>query len=422
MLVSLPLAAYLLLFLSFHTADTGWRAAAIHAATVWGVMVVCITELLSLAHWLTRAGLSVTWLIIDIAALAYLWYEIRHRIRRNNVPEFWTARCQPALRLGKAHIGLLTGTGIVIALVGVVALLSPPNTWDAMEYHMPRVVYWLQNRSVAFYPTHELKQLHMPPWAEFTRVHVHGLLGNDGFDNLVQWVSLLGSVIGVMLVARSLGASYRGQVLAAVICATIPQGILQASGSKNDYAAAFWLVALSFYLLAFKRAPTLANAYGTGGALGLAWLTKGTAYVVSLPLLVTWLLIWPRKGQLTFLTHLPLALLLAAGLNAGHFMRNYRLYSSPLGPGAEGPPTGFKYTNDALTLSLLISNVIKNMALHLGTRSRAINTAQERWVEAVVRAFGEDVNNPRTTCVFVNRKGDHLITEKGASFPLSPDL
>src|SRR5262249_44420582 len=154
------------------------------------------------------------------------------------------------------------GVGIVVALVGVVALLSPPNTWDAMEYHMPRVVHWMQNRSVAFYRTHELKQLHMPPFAEFAILQLHSLFGGDRLDSLVQWFSFLGSVVGVTLIAQSMGARYNGQVFAAVICATIPEGILQASGAKNDYVLAFWLVTLVYYLLTFKRVPNVANALG----------------------------------------------------------------------------------------------------------------------------------------------------------------
>ncbi len=64
-------------------------------------------------------------------------------------------------------LALLGGVAVIVAIVGVVALLSPPNSWDVMQYHLPRIVHWLQNRRVSFYPTHELKQLHMPPGAEY---------------------------------------------------------------------------------------------------------------------------------------------------------------------------------------------------------------------------------------------------------------
>ena len=96
----------------------------------------------------------------------------------------WTAFVQGVAGLPKFDVGLLVGISIIIALVGTVALLSPPNTWDVMTYHLPRIVHWLQNRSVAFYPTHEPRQLFMPPWAEFAVLHFHALFGDDRLDNL----------------------------------------------------------------------------------------------------------------------------------------------------------------------------------------------------------------------------------------------
>ena len=112
------------------------------------------------------------------------------------------------------------------------------------------------------------------------------LSGGDQWANLVQWFSMFGSVVGVSLIAKQLGADIRGQVLAAVIAVTIPMGILQASSTQNDYVTAFWLVCLVYYILRFKEQPRCANAVGVGASLGLALLTKGTAYLYAFPLLV----------------------------------------------------------------------------------------------------------------------------------------
>jgi 4-amino-4-deoxy-L-arabinose transferase-like glycosyltransferase len=401
MLVSLPLAGYVLFFCVCCARGQGWRDATILAATLWGVFVVLITELLSLQGWLAKSGLVWAWCAIDIAALIYLWQPVRQRVYRHGVMRLRPALYQGGLRIGGANLGLLRGVSVIVAVIGLVALLSPPNTGDVMIYHMPRVMHWIQNHSIGLYPTHDLRQLHMPPWAEFAIFHLHVLTGNDSLINLVQWFSMLASVIGVTLLAQSLGAGHRGQVLAAVICATIPQGVLQASGAKNDYVVAFWLLALTYYLLKFKREPTLVYALGMGAALGLAWLTKGTAYIFSVAILTAWGLAWLWNVR-TGLQFLVLAAVVVIGLNTGHFARNYRLYGSPLGPGAEGPPAAFKYTNDKITPSTLVSNVLRNVAIHLGTRSAAANAALERWVAMVVHTLGGDVNDPKTTWDFTS--------------------
>ena len=226
MLIGLPLAAYALLFFVLCGRGRGWRDATMLAATAWGVLVVLITELLSFSSWLTKARLAFAWLVIGVAALIYLRQLVRQEAYRHGMMRPWTELHQWVSRIDAADLGLLRGASVILAVVGVVGLLSPPNTWDVMAYHMPRVVHWMQNHHVAFYPTHEPKQLHMPPWAEFAMLHLHALAGSDSSNNLVQWFSLFASVVGVTLLAQSMGAGHGGQVLAAVICATLPQGLL----------------------------------------------------------------------------------------------------------------------------------------------------------------------------------------------------
>src|SRR5262249_49079834 len=167
------------------------------------------------------------------------------------------------------------------------AVAAVPTTRDSMTYHLARVAHWAQNRSVAWYPAHVLRQLHPPPWAEFAVLHLFVLAGGDRLANLVPWISIVGSVIATSLVARPLGAPPRGQILAAFVCATIPMGVLQASTTQNDYAASLWLVCLVHFLLALDSCPGVLASAGAGASLGLALSTKGTAYVFAVPFLVS---------------------------------------------------------------------------------------------------------------------------------------
>jgi hypothetical protein len=392
------LASYALILLTLHARQGRWRSSMIGAATVWGILIVLMTELLSLPGGLTRPNLALAWLAVDGIALVYAWLVAPHQgIMTGLLRSGETARHR-LISLRIVEMLWFWGLAVILLLVAMVALLSPPNTQDVMTYHMPRVMHWMQQRSVAFYPTVDYRQLHMPPWSEFAMLHVHILSGSDRFNPLVQWCSFLGSVIGVSLLAKCLGASPRGQGLAAIVCATIPQGILAASGAKNDYVVAFWCVALTYYLLAFKPQPTWPHALGIGGALGLAWLTKGTAYIFSLALVLTWILVWPWRTTLKALRFLPLILLLAMAVNAGHFVRNYRLFGAPLGPTVDEPSASYvKLTNDTVSASSLASNILRNLALHLGTPIPTVNHTLERGIAAVIQAIGGEVNDPQTT-------------------------
>lgn len=46
--------------------------------------------------------------------------------------------------------------------------------------------------------------------------------------------AVAGSLIGVSLSASELGADRRGQILAVLVCATLPMLVLQGSSTQND--------------------------------------------------------------------------------------------------------------------------------------------------------------------------------------------
>ena len=207
-----------------------------------GVALSASTELLSLLGWLTFGSLLAGWTMM-LATAGVLLARLGGSCGLRRVDRL------PPMPQGLDLV--MAGWGaIVVALSGAVALFAVPTTWDSMSYHLARVAHWAQNHTVAFYPTHIVRQLYQPPWAEFAMLHLYILAGSDRLANLVQWVAMAVSLVGVSVIARQLGAGPRGQLLSAFVCATIPMGIMQASTTQNDYVAALWLVCLTSALLA----------------------------------------------------------------------------------------------------------------------------------------------------------------------------
>ncbi len=143
---------------------------------------------------------------------------------------------------------LLAMTAIVVVLF-VIAVVAPSNNVDAMQYHLPRALHWLQNGSLRHYPTARIMQDIRPYWAEATILHLRGLWGNDRPVNLVQWFSMLASIIAVTGIAKLFGCEKKNTWLAAIFTLTIPMGLLQASTAQNDYAAALWVVVLAYFVV-----------------------------------------------------------------------------------------------------------------------------------------------------------------------------
>src|ERR1700722_14149755 len=208
MYLLLLLPAWFAAFFAFRKMSWDWREAAFAASIVWGSLVVVLTEGLSPFQALAFAPLIVAWGLISCISVGIclrLWPHI-------------SLSKEQFVRVSRKEMGvpalLVIGMSIILLATLVVALSAPPNTWDSMTYHMARVANWVDHRSVRHYPTAIPRQLYLGPWAEFAIAQMQILSGGDRFANCVQYLSMLGSVAGVSLLAKKLGASFHGQVFA----------------------------------------------------------------------------------------------------------------------------------------------------------------------------------------------------------------
>ncbi len=410
--VALPWIAYFLLFAIVRRKAVGWRDAAMEAATLWGVFLAVTTEALGFGRLITHRGLALTWLALCLVSSAWLVVAERRRSGGAGAPE----DREP---VGVVDRSLIGGIVLVVTLVGVTAIFSPPNTWDAVSYHMSRVAQWIANRDVAFFPTNYSAQLFLSPWSEYGMLHLDLLYGSDRFTGLIEWSSFVGSIVGVSLIARSLGANRRGQILAAAACAAIPEAVLEASGAMSTCAGAFWIVVAVYFLLRWREEQSWSVLLGAAAATGLAILTKGTAYVFLLGVASACWIMAPAVARRTLVLRTPLILLVILLLNGPLFVRNYRLSGSPLGFAAPlGDDPERQYENSHFSISGTAGNVVKNLVLHVGTPSDSVNGMIEKSVAAALRRAGIDPSDPETTYrggFHVNRISYH---ESNAGNPL----
>ncbi|MDP9176307.1 MAG: glycosyltransferase family 39 protein [Gemmatimonadota bacterium] len=411
-MIVIPLATLVALILGQRTPGGSVRNAILRGSVIWGLALVSLTEVLSELTLVTKWAVAAGWAIV--LAVALIWM-----LRRQKAMTPATA----AVRLRPGGFDALSLTQI-IAIVGVavvtlaLALLAAPATEDTMVYHLPRVMHWIQDRSVAFYPTHIARQLWPSPGGEYVVLHGQLLSGSDRSVPVVQWIAFLGDIVLASLLARELGAGRKGQLFAAFFFALLPPAVAQASGAQVELIAAFWFgcaVVLGLQMMKDRReSRSWWSAFLLGGAIGLSILTKTTAFIFLAPFAFWYLATVIRRDPGRATTNCLVAGLVALALNAPHAARNLATYDYPLGRrGGNGQ------LNSAFFPAGFVSNVVRNTSLHFGTRSPLVNDALYRSVVRIHGLLGLSADDPRTTFPGVRYKPVRMqYAEQTAGAPI----
>ncbi|MBN2257243.1 MAG: glycosyltransferase family 39 protein, partial [Anaerolineaceae bacterium] len=361
------------------------RSVILRSMTVVGVYAVISLELLSPLHLVTRPALIMIWSVPLIAFS--VWFLIR---RRAGIPI-----ALPALKfkLGWGEWLAFSAIAIILLLTAFIAWRAPPMTWDSMTYHMSRIAHWAENQSIGHYITGIERQNSMSPGAEMITLHGYLLAGSDRFASFTEWFAMLGSVIGVSLVARNMGGRRYAQWLAALFAVSLPMGIVQASSTITDYVVAFWLVCLAVEVTHYQKSEDNHAVVFAVLASGMAVLTKPTCIPYLLPLIV-WMivLIIRRMKPVIVFKWAVLAVCLVGLITGGYVARNLTTFG-----GLSNPIDFQNHVNQLRTPAGFFSNVLKNAALHAGTPSEHLNNELDILIRKVHVKIGVDIMDPRTT-------------------------
>jgi 4-amino-4-deoxy-L-arabinose transferase-like glycosyltransferase len=140
---------------------------------------------------------------------------------------------------------------------------------------------------------------------------------------------------------------------------------------------------------------TLCHHSLIGLSLGLAILTKGTALVYVLPLIIYYGFSIINKLKIKAWKPLLIVLALALIVNLNHFRRNYQLYGSPIG--VEKTEGGEEYFNQVFSPAMLISNIVRNIAVHWGLPNSDYIENLESQLQHFHQWLGIKIDHPSTT-------------------------
>ena len=363
----------------------GLRQSIVYATTVYTLCLAIATEVLSIWSLLRFETLLAFWAGLTILSVLCLWFSDDRQGTRRTLRGAWMA-----FRALKFELG---SVAVILATILLIAVIAPPNNWESMAYRMTRVVMWMQQGSVAHFPTADLYQLFHPPLSAWNILHFQILSGGDRFANTVHWVALAGCGVLASLIAKELKQPFQVQVLATVIALTLPMGLLQGSSSQGNLVVAFWLLAFVLFTLQYFERPTGVGLLCAGCAFGFTLLSKGTAYAIAPPVAATlWLYGIVRTKGLCRRATLACTgvgvVLVALLVNGGHYARNWDLFGHPLGPTEQ--QNRYFHLNEQGDPFVPIANLVRNAALHWGVPNEAIN---DLTLGIVRHVFGDTVDD-----------------------------
>ena len=303
-------------------------------------IVLILTNLLSILHILTRAVDFVAWLVITII-FAFLYGKNKSdrtletisvvkvfqnvansysknaviQLKKNGNDKLFlnsddsflknagkkSASEKSASEKSKSEKALIW---IMLAILGILSLVllfgaifTVPYNYDSMTYHLARIGYWIDHKSVAHYITNIDRQVYSPVLAEYNLLHMMLLSGNDTFLNFFQYFCMFAAAYFIYKCAQKLGVNRLFSLFGAFIFMLMPLTISQSITTQNDLFAALIFILFVYKLLdVICYDKIILNAEQTldivmlGLLVGYAYLAK-TSVCASMVMFMPWLLI-----------------------------------------------------------------------------------------------------------------------------------
>lgn len=282
MLLIIPFS-FVLLFIHFFVTSKNTFNSMTNSLLFGILYVIFITNLLSILRCITSLSVGIAWLIPCLILII----EISKK-RTLIVEGFKQTALRAQRKKNRSFYGIIVFA--ILALISIVyARLTVPNNGDSMGYHLSRVIHWINNKSVEYYPVMDIRQLVSPVLDEYFLLHIMLLSGDDKYVNLLQSVSYVISAIYIFKISKMLGCRTEISFIGSILFMTVPITFAESVTTQNDLFATMVLWLFIYKCLCVLQKEDLSfnkkNAFdivSLGLFFGIGYLAKTS---VCIPML-----------------------------------------------------------------------------------------------------------------------------------------
>lgn len=243
---------------------------------VWMLILYAITEVLSINNNISHIGILISWIIVCGVLISLI---IGLHIKNKNDFEI--------INIIKKNFNKFSIFLLIISIsVIVLSILTVPYNSDSMSYHLPRIMFWVQNKSVAHYATDDARQLCSPMLSEFINLHSYLLLKSDLLFNTIQAFSYVFNIFFVYAISKEIGLNKNERRVATLLYLSMPITVAEAFSTQVDNFATVWMLVFAYEcLLLIKKEKlelnksTISSLIIAGASLGIGYLTKPTVCI-----------------------------------------------------------------------------------------------------------------------------------------------
>ena len=335
MYILLILLAFILLSISFFESESisnersylfELRLATIKAFIVIAFFSYIICEILSLFNLFSFIYVLISWFLIN----GIIIYLLKEKVKLNVFSIF-----SQKIGISSKERSIVLFIFLIIFLpLLLLAIFIPPNNWDSMAYHLPRVEYWVQNKNIYPYPTNIVRQVLTSPLSEYIIANFQILSNTDAFSNLIQFASFIFILFSGTLIFSLLKIGVKGQLFLLLALLSLPMMLFQATTTQTDLLACFFFLTFILFGLLVKQSDDnfRTNFIFLALSLTLGILTKYHIAIFAAPIVFYLLLdLIKKKNNNNIIFAILVSVLTIAVILVPLFARNIYFFGSITG-------------------------------------------------------------------------------------------
>ncbi|MFN5443938.1 MAG: ArnT family glycosyltransferase [Crocinitomicaceae bacterium] len=351
----------LTLFITVHSKKKDFLYSFITTILYFSSTVLISNELLSVFNAIKVYSISILWIGLN---LLIVFINMKNNKINSSYAQLLVKEKWMNFQIGFPILLILTV--LIFILLLVQGVIYPPNNWDSMAYHMPRISEWIAHGSFNNFQTHILRQLYQPCFSEYVMMQLQILTGSDVFNNSAQLFFHLFAAITAYAICKELGFAKKQQFFAFILTFLLPEGLLEASSTQNDIFHGFFLLSTIYFTVKIIKENNTKDYLFLGISVGLAFLSKAIAFLyfpITGAFIASYIIykyVQTKKNK--YITNALLTLSVIVIINAPHSFRNFDFSGDIRGTSKEESKD---YINEEVTFSNTISIAVKNIGLHL---------------------------------------------------------